>query len=146
MNSFAKTSMVRPGWGATGNSGPELTRGCYALKTQAPPTIPPPPVVAKFLCQYTYHKNVQRDEGVILSNICWGPGAPLPFSWPDPPPDPAPPPPLKLAGKWEGVGVWPVAPPPPLWTQPPSQCQAPAFSSKGKLPGNAAHHCRRNTW
>ena len=26
-----------------------------------------------------------------------------------PPPDPASPPALKLAGKWEGVGVWPVA-------------------------------------
>ena len=30
--------------------------------------------------------------------------------------DPAPPPPpsLKVAGKWEGVGIWPVATP-PLW-------------------------------
>ena len=64
----------------------------------------------------TIRKNVERDEGVILSHICWGPGAPLPFSWPQTPPPPA----LKLAGKWEGVGVWPDATPPPLPPPPPS--------------------------
>ena len=61
----------------------------------------PPPPVAIFFCQHTYCKNVYRDEGVILSHICWGPGAPLPFSRPQtppppqtqPPPPPPPPPP-----------------------------------------------------
>ena len=68
-------------------------------------TMPPPPPVAIFFCQHTYRKNV-------LSHVCWGPGAPLPFSRPQTPPPPA----LKLAGKWEGVGVWPdgTPPPPPL--------------------------------
>ena len=44
--------------------------------------------------------------------------SPLPLlgSLPPPPPDPAPPPPppaLKMVREWEGVGVWPVATPPP---------------------------------
>ena len=77
-----------------------------------------PPPLAIFFCQHTYRKNVYRDEGVILSHICWGPGGPLPFSRPQtpPPPDPppSPPPAPELAGKWEGVGVWPVATPPPV--------------------------------
>ena len=71
----------------------------------------PPPLLQFFFCQHTYRKNVYRDEGVILSLICWGPGAPLPFSRPQT--QTPPPPALKLAGKWEGVGVWPVATPPP---------------------------------
>ena len=76
----------------------------------------PPPPLAIFFGQHTYRKNVYRDEGVILSHICWGPDSPLPLSRPQtppPPPDPAPPPALELAGKWEGVGIWPVATPPP---------------------------------
>ena len=82
------------------------------LNTSTTYHAPPPP------CQHTYRKNVYRDEWVILSHICWGPGGPLPFSRPQtPPPRPSPPPPppptLKLAGKWEGVGVWPVATSPP---------------------------------
>ena len=51
----------------------------------------PPPPFAIFFCQHTYCKNVYRDGGVILSRICWGPGAPLPFSRPQPPPPPPPP-------------------------------------------------------
>ena len=43
------------------------------------PFAPTPPF-ANFFRQHTCHKNVQRDEGFILSLICWGPGAPLPFS------------------------------------------------------------------
>ena len=70
-----------------------------------------PPPSCNFFCQHTYRKNVYCDEGVILSHICWGPGGPLPFSRPQTPPPP--PPELELAGKWEGVGVWPVATPPP---------------------------------
>ena len=48
-----------------------------------------------------------------------GSGCPPPLQpAPDPPPPsqtqpPPPAPALKLAGKWEGVGVWPVATPPP---------------------------------
>ena len=43
INSALKTSMVRPPWGATINSGRELTRGCYALKqTYHLPCLPPP--------------------------------------------------------------------------------------------------------
>ena len=49
-----------------------------------------------------------------------GSGCPPPLQpAPDPPPRPSPPPPpssppaLKLAGKWEGVGVWPDGTPPP---------------------------------
>ena len=58
--------------------------------------------------------NDQRDEAVILSHTCRGPGAP-PFGRPPdtPPPPPPPRPSLKVAGKWKGVGVSPVAMPPP---------------------------------
>ena len=90
MNSSFTTSIVRPGWGATGNSSRELTWGCYALKHKYHLPSPPPPC-CNFFCQHTYHKNVQRDEGVILSHICWGAGAPLPA--PDPPQTQPPPPP-----------------------------------------------------
>ena len=57
-----------------------------------PPTKPPPPCCNLF-CQHTYCKNVYREEGVILSRICWGPGAPLPFSRPQTHPRPSPHPP-----------------------------------------------------
>ena len=93
MNAFFTTCMVRPGWGATGNSGQELTRGCYAVKHKYHLPCPPPPLLQFFFCQHTDRKNVYRDEGVILSHICWGPGAPLPFSRPQTPPRPSPPPP-----------------------------------------------------
>ena len=46
MNSFFKTSMVRPGWGATGSSGRKLTRGCYALQHKY--HLPSPPPAANF--------------------------------------------------------------------------------------------------
>ena len=43
INSVFKTSMVWLGWGATSNSGQELTRGCYALKQKYHlPCLPPP--------------------------------------------------------------------------------------------------------
>ena len=93
INSFFTTCMVRPGWGATGNSGRELTRGCCALKHKYHLPCPPPPPVAIFFCQHTYRKNVYRDEGVILIHICWGPAGPLPFRRPPPPPKTEPPPP-----------------------------------------------------
>ena len=90
INSFFTTCMVRPGWGATGNSGRELTRGCYALKHKYHLPCTPAPLL-QFFCQHTYRKNVYRDEGIILSHICWGPGGPLPFSRPQTPPPPPPP-------------------------------------------------------
>ena len=40
--------MARPRWGATGNSGRELTRGCYALKHKYRLPMPPPPVLQFF--------------------------------------------------------------------------------------------------
>ena len=43
INSFFTTCMVRPAWGATGNTGRELTRGCYALKHKYRVPCPPPP-------------------------------------------------------------------------------------------------------
>ena len=50
----------------------------------------------------------------MLCHICWGLGAPLPFRRPQTPPPPTQPPPaLKLAKKWEKVGVWPDGTPPP---------------------------------
>ena len=51
-----------------------------------------PPRV-KILCPNIHiSKCDQRDEAVILSHICWGPGAPPPPSgWPPNPPDPPPP-------------------------------------------------------
>ena len=85
---------------------------------------PPPPSLPGFGWKMPDHgrrKNVYRDEGVILSHTCWGPGGPpLQPATDSPPqtqPPPPPPPALKLAGKWEGVGVWPVATSPP-WPQP----------------------------
>ena len=48
INSILKKSMVRPGWGTIGNSGRELTRGCYALKQKYHLPYPPPPAL-KFL-------------------------------------------------------------------------------------------------
>ena len=48
INSFFTTCMVRPGWGATGNSGRELTRGCYALKHKYHLPCPPPPLLQFF--------------------------------------------------------------------------------------------------
>ena len=63
------------------------------LNTSTTYHAPPPPPVAIFFCQHTYRKNVYRDEGVILSHICWGPGGPLPFSRPQTPPQTQPPPP-----------------------------------------------------
>ena len=54
----------------------------HKYTSTTPPTMPPHPLWQIFFCQHTYRKNVQHDEGVILSHICWGPGAPLPFSRP----------------------------------------------------------------
>ena len=62
-------------------------------------------------------ENDQRDEAVILSHICWGPGAPpsgRPPSPPPPPTQPPPPPSLKVAGKCEGVSVWTNPDEPPV--------------------------------
>ena len=70
----------------------------------------PPPPLAIFFCQHTYRKNVYRDEGVILSHICWGPGGPLPFSRPQttprtqPPPPPPPPSPPGPGIGWKVGG------------------------------------------
>ena len=80
--------MIRPWWGAAGNSGRELP---YALKHKY--HLPSPPPLLQF-----FFANIHTAK---MST------AMLPFS---PPPCP---PALKLAGKWEGVGVWPVATPPP---------------------------------
>ena len=103
--------MVRLGWGATGNSGRELTRGCYALKHKYYLPCSPTPC-----CNPQYRKNVYHDEGVILSHICWGPGAPLPFSRPQTPPPPRPSPPQKIGWKVEGSRRMArcYAPPPPV--------------------------------
>ena len=60
----------------------------------------PPPLLQFFFCQHTYRKNVYRDEGVILSHICWVPGGPLPFSRPQTPPRPSPPPPPPRPRNW----------------------------------------------
>ena len=43
INSVLKTSMIWPGWGAIGNSGRELTQGCYALKQKYHVPCPLPP-------------------------------------------------------------------------------------------------------
>ena len=114
--------MVRPGWGATGSSGRELTRGRYALKHKYHLPCPPPPC-CNFFCQHTCCKNVYRDEGVILSHICWDPGAPLLFSRPQTPPlppqDPAPPRPgigWKVGGSRRMARCY-ATPPPPVVMQ-----------------------------
>ena len=83
MNSFVKRSIVWPGWGTIGNSGWEVTRGCYALKHKCHLQPPSPPRVANFLCQHTYHKDAHYDERVILSHFCGGLGAPLHFRSPN---------------------------------------------------------------
>ena len=50
-----KTSMVRPGRGATSNSGRGLTPGCYALKQKYHlPPPPPPRLVSIFVLQHTF--------------------------------------------------------------------------------------------
>ena len=83
-----------------------------------PYAAPPPPLFQKIFAPTYMTQYDQRDEAVILSHICWAresPPPPPPSSWP---PDP-PPPSLKVAGKREGAGVWPVATPPhedgPMW-------------------------------
>ena len=105
INYVLKKGMFRPGWGATGKSGRELTRGCYALHQKY--HLPcPPPCCKNFLPTYM-PQNDQHDEAVILIHTCCGPGAP-PL-----PPAPRPRRPSPPPAKWEGVGVWPVATPPP---------------------------------
>ena len=70
------------------------------LNTSTTYHAPPPPPVAIFFCPHTCCKNVYRDEGVILSHICWGPGAPS--AGPRPPPGPSPPPRLEIGWKVGG--------------------------------------------
>ena len=59
--------------GATGNRGQELTRGCCALRQS-----PPPPCFEISFTPTELLQNDHRDEAVILSQICWGPGPPPP--------------------------------------------------------------------
>ena len=65
-------------------------------------TYHPPPHVSIFFASTNIPQSDQRDEAVILSHICWGPGAPTH------------PPTQKVVRKWEGVGVWPIATPSPV--------------------------------
>ena len=64
-----ENSMVRPGWGATSNSGRELTRGCYALKQKYRLPCPPPPLLqyAIFLAPTYVPQSDQCDEAAISS-------------------------------------------------------------------------------
>ena len=96
INSALKTSMVRPGWGATSISGREWTRGCYALKQKyhLPCPPPPPPCFKKFSPTYMLRSDY-RVEAVILCHVCQAMKPPPPpfLAAPLPPPRPTPPPP-----------------------------------------------------
>ena len=96
MNSIFKTSMVRRGWGATGNSGREWTRGC---------------LLQKIFANIHTTKMISAMRGHFKPHML-GSGCPPPLQLAPDPARPRPPS-LKLAGKWEGVGVWPLLPPPP---------------------------------
>ena len=58
INSVLKTSMVRPRWGATRNSGRELTRECYALQQKYHLPCPPPPPPLQFFCTNIHYLKV----------------------------------------------------------------------------------------
>ena len=107
INSMVKTSMVRPGWGATSNSGRELTQGCYVLKQKS--HLPSPPQASKLLSPQID----QRDEPVILYFI-FGSRSPPPPSGQHP--EPPPPPSLKVGGSRRLARCHappPFVPPPP---------------------------------
>ena len=101
----------RPGWGASGNNGRELTLGCYALKHKYHLPCPPPPVAIFFVHIHTAKMSIVM-RGSFQAIYVGVRVPPSPSAGPRPP-LPRPSPALNLAGKWEGVGVWPVAPPPP---------------------------------
>ena len=59
INSFFTACIVWRGWSATGSSGRELTRGCYALKHKY--HLPsPPPLLQFFLSTYIPQKWLPR--------------------------------------------------------------------------------------
>ena len=79
----------------------------------------PPPCFKKFSPTYMLRSDY-RVEAVILCHVCQAMKPPPPpflaASLPPPQTQPPPPPALKMVREWEGVGVWPVATPPP-WIQ-----------------------------
>ena len=77
----------------------------------------PPPLLQFFFANIHTAKMSTAMRGSFQAVYVGVQVPPSPSAGPRPPPEPAPPPlpppALKLAGKWEGVGVWPVATPPP---------------------------------
>ena len=90
---------------------PILILSPFSMPLNTSTTYHAPPPCCNFFCQHTNCKNVYRDEGVILSHICWGLGAPLPFSRPQTPP-PRPEIGWKVGGSWR-MARWYAPPPPP---------------------------------
>ena len=75
-----ENSIIRPEWGATSNSGRELTRGCYPFKQKYHlPCPPPPPPVAIFFAPTSVPQSDQRDEAAISHHICRGLEPPRPL-------------------------------------------------------------------
>ena len=94
--------MVRPVWGATSNSGRELTQGCYALKQKY--HLPSPPPLQFFLLLHMYLKVIsamRRPFQAIYVGV-WS--IPAPSSWP-----PTPPPPPRRESGTEAGRSWRMA-------------------------------------
>ena len=83
---------------------------CYALKQKYHQPPPPAPWFKISFTPTNMPQNDPCDEAVILSHICWGPGASTPSGHPPDPPDP--PPPLKWHESGRGSVYGPLLRPP----------------------------------